>query len=612
MNMQNYRSTLVSLAMLKVRVDEGGSYIDNIVPFVRYVIREKGLGEKVEAEAIQHAIRSEFGIFIPIGSVLFVFKRLARQKILKKEYQRFFIEKTTDEFANFKSDRSNTERNIVAVVNEFVRFSKEAYEKVLAEKKASEIILGFLSEFSIECLAAFEENTPFPMDLEVKQDEQILFASFVKYIQENSPERFNGFVQIVKGHMLANALLCPTLTDDKFGEVTFYMDTPLIMKLLGLDGEVEQTVVTEMVDILINLKGKVAIFDHTKNEISNFIEWLANHGHEQNIRNPAAVEMRKKGKGKTEMLLLKGQYIDILHEVGIRVIDSPPFSRENTKYQIDEVELEQFLTEEIRYPNNPDAVKYDIRSVRSIQVLRKARNVENIERSVAVLVTSNKAFAKAVRQHESNSVPGASYHVPSVIWDGELTNLAWLKSPMQMPPQIPEHRIISNVYAMLNPGEAYWNKVTDAVEKLQQDGLVNERSLALLRADPSLIQEINERSLGSTDMQSISNATKEILDRISADERLKIQQLESDIQSHKDKQVDNTAAVADKLSWALTTLLALILCVILLSVFGFTVIGTVGSVVSIVAFLGLSMSNIRKKASNLISKFIKKNILDVN
>ena len=412
--------------------------------------------------------------------------------------------------------------------------------------------------------------------------------------------------------MLANALLCPTLTSDKFGDVTFYMDTPLIMKFLGLDGEVEQTVVTEMVDILINLKGKVAIFDHTRNEISNFIEWLANHGHEHNIRNPAAVEMRKNGKGRTEMLLLKNQYVDNLREKRIHLINSPPFNRENFKYQIDERELEQFLSEEIRYPNNPDAVKYDIQSVRSIQVLRRARNVEHIERSVAVLVTSNKAFAKAVRQHESNFVPGASYHVPSVIWDSELANLAWLKSPVQMSQKIPEHRIISNVYAMLNPGEAYWSKVTDAVEKLQKAGAVNEQSLALLRADSSLLQEINERSLGSTDMQSISNATKEILNRISAKDHLRIKQLESDIRSHKDKQVGNTDAVAYKLSWFLTTLSVSILCVVLLSVFGFTVIGIVGSILSITAFFGISMSGIRKKVSNTISKLIKKNILDVN
>lgn len=608
---QNYKSTLVSLAMLKARIDGGGSYLDNIIPFVSYVIREKRFEEKIEAEVVQNDIKSEFGIFIPINSILFIFKRLTKQGILKKDYQQFFIERATEEFDNFKSNRSNTERNIVAVINEFVRFSKDRYDKTLTEKKASEITLGFLSEFSIECLAAFEENIPFPMDLEIKQDEQILIASFIKDIQENSPERFNGFVQIVKGHMLANALLCPTLTSDKFGGVTFYMDTPLIIKFLGMNGDVEKTVVTEMIEILVNLKGKIAIFDHTKNEISNFIEWLANHGHKQNIRNPAAVEMRKNGRGKTEMLLLKNQYVDDLREKGIRMINSPPFNQENFKYQIDEGELEKCLKDEIRYFNNPDAVKYDIQSVRSVQVLRKGRNSNHIERSVAVLVTSNKSFAKAVRQHESNPHLSVSYHVPSVIWDSELTNLAWLKFPLRISQKVPEHRVISNVYAMLNPGEAYWSKVTEAVEKLQQEGVVNEQSLALLRADPSLLQEINERSLGSTDIQSISNATKEILNKITLKQQIRIKQLKSDIQSHKDKQADNNIAVADKLSWILTSSLAFILCIILLSMFGFTVIGIAGSVLSIAAFLGFSMSGIRKKVSNIISEFIKKNILDV-
>ena len=607
MNIQNYQSTLISLAMLKVDINRGRSYLDNIVPFVSYVIRGKVIGEVIIKEDVQNEIKNEFGLFIPINSIEGLFNRLTKTGILKRGNKQFFVQKIIKEFSDFESNRSDMERHIGAVINEFMKFSQNRYEKVLTETKASKIILGFLSEFSIECLAAFEKNTPPPMELDIERSEQVLVGSFIKNLKDEFPERFKSFSQIVKGYMLANALFCPTLNDDKFGNVTFYLDTPLIIKFLGLNGDREMTVIKEMVGLLVGLRGTVAIFDHTQEEVSKFIGWLADHGHKIDVRNPAAVEMRKQGKEKSDMIFLRNGFVNDLRQEKIHVKNGPSFHSKNFKYQINETELEGVLQDEIRYTNNPDAVKYDVQSVRSIQVLRKARRVDHLEKSPAVLITSNTSFAKAIRGYESYNGQRNSYNVPSVVTDLDVTNLAWLKSPMQAP-KIPEHRLISNAYAMLNPREGVWSKVIEEAEKLHREERVSEEALVALRSDPSLIHAINEQSLGVTDEKILSEVTENYLTK-EARERP-----EKDKQPDKERQIANIDNLSDKVVWIV------IVCMLFLILFSFFVYGMPimndVTIMNIVIFLAALpaifgfIPKVRKFVSRKISKFIKERIFN--
>ena len=52
--------------------------------------------------------------------------------------------------------------------------------------------------------------------------------------------------------MLANALLCPDLRNapKSYRGVSFYLDTPILIRLLGLEGELKQTAVRELIGLL--------------------------------------------------------------------------------------------------------------------------------------------------------------------------------------------------------------------------------------------------------------------------------------------------------------------------------------------------------------------------
>src|SRR3990167_1122188 len=218
---------------------------------------------------------------------------------------------------------------------------------------------------------------------------------------------------MVQGHMLANALLCPDLQNapKTYKGVVFYLDTPLLVQRLGLEGEPKKRAIEELIVLVKNLGGTVATFSHSCEELSRVLKGVADHVDEPNGRGAIVMEARRNRTTKSDLLLLAGQVDQLLADAGIEVRDTPPYI---AAFQIDEPAFGKILEDEVNY-FNPRAREFDINSVRSIYVLRTSTTPNSVERSKAVLVSSNAAFSRAAyeygKRHEE------SREVSSVITD---------------------------------------------------------------------------------------------------------------------------------------------------------------------------------------------------
>ena len=186
--------------------------------------------------------------------------------------------------------------------------------------------------------------------------------------------------------MLANALVCSDLKSitRNFGTVAFYFDTPLVLRLLGIEGEPKAQACAELVELLRKLKGQCAIFDHTFEETKSVID-----ADERNLDNPAArgrviEEMRRRGTTKSDLQLLSGRLEEILARKGISKRRTPRYER-NTAFQIDEELLAASHKKTKLTYMNPRAIEYDINSVRSIYALRRGKMPSRLEDAGVVL-----------------------------------------------------------------------------------------------------------------------------------------------------------------------------------------------------------------------------------
>jgi len=519
-------ATLTSLAMLKVNIDRGRDYFEYLRPFILQVLIDHRPSPVTDLVVKEHLL-NDFGLEIPLRAVQLVLRRLSKTHVLERLRGVYHIIGQIPD-PSISTKKPEADRHINAVISGLLDFHHDGLSPISTEDEAIETLCMFLSEFSIPCIKAYLRGTTIP-DIAKKQPNKMIFLSqYILHLQKNDPERFASFIVIVQGHMLANALLCPDLQNAprSYQGVTFYFDTPLLVRFLRLEGEIKFLAVAELISLLKKLEARLAVFGHTSEELIGVIKGAAHHISSPDGQGSIVMEARRNGTTKSDLLLLAEKYNELLRDAGINIVDTPKYIED---HQIDEKVFEQVLDDEISY-YNPRAKQYDVNSVRSIYVLRSGLSPLSLEKCKAVLVTSNFVFAKAAYQYGQNHEE--SREISSVITDFSLANMAWLKAPVGAP-SLPVMEFLAYAYAALQPSRKLLEKFLMEIEKLEKIGTINQRDHQLLRSSSIAQEEIMRLTLGEEDALT-PKTVLETLERVESEIKKEIMdELEKEEEKHK-------------------------------------------------------------------------------
>lgn len=502
-------NTLTSLAILRVQVDQNKDYLTYLEPFVLQILADSRVSV-ASTNAVAESLVQDFGLAIPERTVDVVLRRFTRRKILTRVNNELRITGTIPD-PQLTEKYAEAQRHIHSVINGVKRFSLPSANPMEDDDQVIEAICAFLSEFDVSCLRSYLKGTAIPEIDAASSTEKVLVSDYVQSIHLNQPERFNSFLILVQGHMLANALVCPDLEHvrNSFSGVTFYLDTPLLIRSLGLEGGDKRKATVELIDLLKNLQGKVAAFTHSVEELHNVIQGAADNLESPGGRGAIIQEARQAGTTKSDLVILAETIDDELAQAGIEVELTPRYVE---SVQIDEHIFEQVLGDEVSY-FNLRAKEYDVNSVRSIYVKRNKKRIQSLEKSHAILVTSNSAFAKAAWQYGQQYEP--SQAASTVITDFTLANIAWLKSPMGGA-SIPTTQLMAFSYAALQPSGDLLNKYMNEIDRLEANGTISERAHQLLRSSPMVSKELMNLTLGD-DQYVTSETVTQILERLTSE-----------------------------------------------------------------------------------------------
>jgi hypothetical protein len=397
-------------------------------------------------------------------------------------------------------------------LNNLTQHANEKHGLTWTAQEADTAILQYLSRFSIECMEAFTQGTSLP-EIESQSDVNIfVVSSFVKHAHDYQPVLFEGVVSLVKGHMLANALLCSDLQSlqKKFENVTFYLDTPFLMHLLRFWGAAALEAATELVELLRKLNAKLAVFEHTVEEV-NHVLLNAEHvlSDPAKTTHPMIASLRREKFTVADMAMARGTLDRFFETHGIVRMLAPGYT---TKFQIDQVLLKVAIEKEKEhYPER--ALDNDVNSIRSIFELRRNKHPYRLEDAIAVLVTNNSVLAQAAynygRQYESGR------EVSTVITDFSLANVAWLKAPLASP-DLPRLELIAECYATMEPSPKLWGRYIEEIDRLRAQGNITAEDHDLLKLSLLARDQLMNLTLG-TEAALSSGTVNQILERVKAD-----------------------------------------------------------------------------------------------
>ena len=487
--MPNTNSTLTSLAILKVNIDDGRDYLEYLAPFIYdYLLSQRP--PTVTSEPIVDYLLEEYGLVIPSRTIQVVLRRLAKRRIIAKKHGVYTVVDTVPD-VNMSSARAKARRDISITVNGVIAYANANAKKCLTDEQAVAAICAFLSEFDVACLKSYLRGTTIPAQhRDGRQTDVVLVSDYVVHVSETEHAKFDSFMVLVQGHMLANALLCPDLDrNQSFRNVTFYLDTPLVIRLLGLEGDGKQAAAVELVKSLQGLGGTVTVLSHIRDELERVMLGAADGIGSSYGRGAVVLEARRRGAKRSDLLLALSQVDDELKHHDVQAEPTPRYAE---RYQIDELDLEEVLDDEVAYYNQR-AREYDINSVRCIYVRRKRSRVHRLESCVAILVTTNAAFSRAAWAFGQKHAPNQG--VSSVISDFSLANICWLKSPVGAS-ALPFLEVMAFAYAALQPSAKLLERYLREIEKLEEQQQVSDRDLLFLRSNPAAYSELMTLTLG--------------------------------------------------------------------------------------------------------------------
>ncbi len=504
---------LATLAILSVGAEKQIHYLDHFVPFVVEALALTG-EDSSKAPKVVEVLLSHFGLSLPVSVAQDILKRAVRQTKIQKNGDEFSSLATSEEDrAKFLSVRNEILRKQNFLAEKLRDYAIQAFKLNWSSEEAEVALQTFVGQMSAPQMRDILLGAIPPARREgAGSNQKISFvvSEFITTVLSKEPEAFSCLEQMVKGSMLASALYLVSLprNDRKFRGTTIWLDTPIALKWLGLEGEEAKSYADSVIDLARKQGAQLGVFEHSLIEMRAVIRGAALSSRiHTGESSPKGVEVNFRNKGVT---IAGAQVIASELESGfidrkVLIASAPDI---DSRYSINETELENSIKHEITYASE-NTFRLDLKSLVAISTLRKGTSSDCIENCQAILITDNSKLSRGARKYFDKVRPGLW---PVVLVDHQIASLLWSKSPMGAP-DLPRKRIIADALAALQPTSELWGKYRRELDAYVAGDPSRADAVAILRYSGEASKFLMKETLGEPQQVS-QNVLESILKNI--------------------------------------------------------------------------------------------------
>ncbi|MCA0297100.1 MAG: hypothetical protein LCH96_17650 [Actinobacteria bacterium] len=489
----NATELLTTLALINVNWEvDRRSYLDNFVPFLLQAIRDPKIRSWNEVEA-QTQLARTFGLEVPSKVVGSLLRRAVRRGFAVRDTNRYTLttEGRGDGLAAVESARADCRRQQRNLASSLATMVSGRFGLQWTVGEAEEVLASYIEQHAVPLLAASTRGAAIE-PLEVPLGTEYIVSVFVAEIADSNAELFKYLDQMVKGSMLASALYVSVQADvnRRFSNTTLYLDAPVCLKALGLEGREAEVAARQVIAMAIRQGASVACFEHSVKEVVGVLD-SAKSALSSGVRRAdelgVLAHLRASGTTASDVELMIERIEQKIEALGLRIETTPPYL---DRLGVDEKALEEKLQKGVGYLHHPSLVT-DLNSLTAIHRLRGGSSPRQLERCRAVLITDNDRLAAV-----GKSFFDRTEHLwPVVMMENDLAALVWVKEPQRFP-ELPRAQVIADCYAALSPSPSLWHKVSEEIDRLQARGAITEDDVAILRYSHEASTAIMDATLG--------------------------------------------------------------------------------------------------------------------
>ena len=400
-------------------------------------------------------------------------------------------------------------------------------------------------------------------------------AQYILEQKENHSKEYDSIINLVKGYYLQSAIYLQAqngnLANESYSKVTFYYDTPFLLRLLNYISDDDYNAAIELHRMIKKEKGNVCYFTNTTNEIIGILT-----AYQHSLGNPHRKEslnaLDERGYTYLDVERLKQMWqsnLRVNHDIQEVALPSYPTDDKGniiTENVLDESEIKEYLTAKIPHWKNETSLENDIQSIVAIHKIRGKTAGTTIEKAKAVFVTTNYDLVRVFNKYYKEELNDPSF--PPLITDVDLSALTWIKLGSET--DLPEKQLLKNAYMAMQPPANLLDEFSDILYKLNKEGNLTEEEVSVLRSDPFTKRELlfNSFSENSVNEDFVTTAVDNLKHRYT-ESALESERRKREEENHfRLEEIDRKARhealrIAQKITYFLRILTFLILAIIL-------------------------------------------------
>lgn len=266
---------LASYAFILNNIDSNHSLIGQFIPFVLAVLKKKQ-DKKIDPFPMSELIKKQFGFEIP---------RLAMLSIIDQAKKLGLIYKRSDQFlypTQEALDNTHIEENSKLfqqkqeeIITDFINFTQETEQYTLNKETANEQFSLFFQKNALPFLLTHDSQINEYSFSDIPNDKLYFFHKYIIHLDSTHNVDFlKHITDIAFGYILTSLILKEgedkSLTPQLKG-IQIFLDTPIIIRLLGLEGNERRLAQEELIAMLRKEGAVLLLLQHTYREITNIL-----------------------------------------------------------------------------------------------------------------------------------------------------------------------------------------------------------------------------------------------------------------------------------------------------------------------------------------------------
>lgn len=511
--MRNSDALISTSVLYTIWVHESQSFSDILLPFVKVGLSKIQSGI-INVPDLCSDMRNEFGLDIPFRVCERLLKKISRGEpdTIIKRNQEFVLLTSDIDVSKLMEEIRQAKGSIECVLGELKSYL-EANSKHFT--KEMDIVQEF--SFFLERYGYYYFRDAKSAIVYTQRADSINYSigKFIIEEYEKQSFTFERITQILNGLMIAKVLMYEAENNEisaaRYRKVTFYLDTPILLHLLGFLSEYERQSTNQMIELLATMGASFACFREHYQEVVDILTAYIKNKQDRRYTRRTLAGLDDKNLSIPELIVLRETLDSKLQAQGIEVVERPEYisnsTNGNSKHKyIDENALSNAIKNDIpgysEKKNN--ALQNDVLAISAISLLRNGRVSNKLENCAAVFVTSNTPLVACVCKYFEKDTPIMS--IPLILDNVYLTTHAWLKSSKKKI-NLSLLNIIANATAAIRPSDSFRAAAIKKIDDMEANGsfTTDEATIAKINW---MLDEFYNSSEGDADCLTESDITE--------------------------------------------------------------------------------------------------------